>query len=63
MLTLFEVFGGGMDQLQCDQLETTLFEARDDVANEGTLDAIRLNRHVDKKSDLDEVDLVTLTMM
>ena len=52
-----------MDQLQCDQLETTLFEARDDVANEGTLDAIRLNERVDKKSDLDEVDLITLTMM
>ena len=40
--TFFQVLRCSMHQLQGNQLETTLLEARDDGANERALDAIRL---------------------
>jgi hypothetical protein len=44
-LTLLEVLGGGVDEFQSDELETTLLEAADDVADETALDAVRLYRY------------------
>ena len=42
MLTLLEVLGGGVNELERDELEAALLEAADDVADEAALDAVRL---------------------
>jgi hypothetical protein len=41
-LTLLEVLGGGVDELQGDQLEAAFLEAADDFADETALDAVGL---------------------
>ena len=43
--TLFEVFRGGMDELKSDELEATLLESADDVADDSALDTVGL-KHV-----------------
>lgn len=42
------MLGRGVDELECDELEAARFEAGDDGADEGALDAIGLmiDRHV-----------------
>lgn len=40
--TLLKVLGGSVDELEGDELEATLLEASDDVANESTLDTVGL---------------------
>ena len=40
--TLLEVLGGGVNELERDELETALLETADDVADEAALDAVRL---------------------
>ena len=40
---LLEVLLAGSDELQGDKLVATLLEAGNDIANEATLDAIRLD--------------------
>ena len=42
LLTLLEVLGGGVDELEGNELEATLLEAADDVADESTLDTVGL---------------------
>jgi hypothetical protein len=44
ILTLLEVLGGRMDELESDEFEAALLEAADNVADETALDAIRLER-------------------
>ena len=41
-LTLLEVLGGSVDELEGNKLEATLLEAADDVADESTLDTVGL---------------------
>ena len=43
-LTLLEVLGGSVDELQSGELEAALLEAADDVADDATLDAVGLQR-------------------
>jgi len=43
-LTLLEVLGGGVDELQSDELEATSLKAADNLADETALDAVRLLR-------------------
>ena len=40
--TLLEVLRGSVDKLQSNELEATLLEAGDDLADESTLDAVGL---------------------
>jgi len=49
--TVLEVLGGGMDELEGDELEATLLEALDDLSNESTLDAVGL--HVEPSQNYD----------
>ena len=42
MLTLLEVLGRSVNELEGDELETTLLETADDVSDETALDAIGL---------------------
>jgi hypothetical protein len=42
-VVLLGLFGGGLEHLEGDELETLLFEALDDFTNETTLDTIGLN--------------------
>ena len=44
--TLLEVLSGRMDELERDDFESTLLEARDDLADECALDAVRLDHDV-----------------
>jgi hypothetical protein len=46
-LTLLEVLGGGVDELEGDKFEAALLEAADDVSDETALDAVGLNKHCD----------------
>jgi hypothetical protein len=41
-LTLLEVLGGGVDELQGNQLETAFLEAVNDVSDKSALDAVGL---------------------
>jgi hypothetical protein len=43
-LTLLEVLGCSVDELESDEFETALFEAADDVSDETALDAVGLMR-------------------
>ena len=57
-LTLLEVWTGSMDELESDELKTTLLEATDDVANETSLDTIGLRwDEMTKTVALSSVDL------
>ena len=40
--TLLEVLGGSVDELEGNELEATLLKPLDDLANESTLDTVRL---------------------
>ena len=42
--TLLEVVGSSLDELQSEELEATLFESADDIANESPLDTVGLER-------------------
>lgn len=42
LLTLLEVLGGSVDELEGNELEATLLEAADDVADKTALDAVGL---------------------
>ena len=42
-VVLLQVFHGGLHHLHGDQLETLLLKARDNLANQATLDAVRLD--------------------
>ena len=42
--TLLEVLRGSVDKLHSNELEATLLEAADDVANDAALDTVRLHR-------------------
>ena len=42
MLTLLEMLLCGLDELESNELETALFESRDDLADEVALDAVGL---------------------
>jgi hypothetical protein len=46
VLTLLEVLLGSVDEFESNNLEATALEAGDDIANEGALDAIRLDHDV-----------------
>ena len=48
--TLLEVLGGGVNELERDELEAALLEAADDVADEATLDAVGLQGRDASKS-------------
>ena len=48
--TLLEVLGGGVNELERDELEAALLEAADDVADEATLDAVGLEGRDASKS-------------
>jgi len=41
-LTLLKVLGGGVNELEGDELEATLLETADDVSDETTVDAVGL---------------------
>jgi len=49
------MLGGGMDELESDELEATLLEALDDLSNETALDAVGLyaktSQHCDPRRD------------
>jgi hypothetical protein len=47
-LTLLEVLGGGVDELQGNELEAALLEAADDVTDETALDAVGLLSRCDQ---------------
>jgi hypothetical protein len=42
--TLLEMFAGGMNKLQGNELEATALETADDVANESPLNTVGLER-------------------
>ena len=42
-VVLLQVLHGGLHHLHGDQLETLLLKARDDLSNQATLDAVRLD--------------------
>jgi len=48
-LTLPEVLFRGLDDLEGNDLVTTLFEAADDLSDESTLDTVRLNNEQKNK--------------
>jgi len=48
-LTLPEVLFRGLDDLEGNDLVTTLFEAADDLSDESTLDTVRLNNEQTNK--------------
>ena len=52
-----------MDKLEGDELEATLLEAADDVANESALDTVRLTRAVRTLCAGARTSILTLTMM
>lgn len=62
-LTLLEVLGGGVDELEGDELEATLLEAADDVADESALDTVRLPWVVRTLCLGARTSVLTLTMM
>lgn len=41
-ITLLEVFGRSVDELQSDELEAALFETANDIANKSSLDTVGL---------------------
>ena len=43
------MLGSSVNELQSDELEAALLETRDDVADEATLDAVRLKRKANKR--------------
>ena len=45
-VVLLQVFAAWAGQLQCDKLETLVLKSLDDLADESTLDAIRLDHDV-----------------
>ena len=60
------MLGGGVDELEGDELEAALLEAGDDVADDAALDAIGLNAQIALSNavDISRRDRVlTLTMM
>jgi len=46
LVVLLEVLGGGVNELEGDELESTLFETADDVSDETAVDAVGLDHDV-----------------
>ena len=49
-LTLLDVCGSSMDELEGDEFESTLLEAGDDVANQTSLDTVGLRTRRDDRN-------------
>jgi len=65
-LTLLEVFGRSVDELESDELEAALLEAGDDVSDESALDAVGLFTRGGRSMDTSTSSVRrgrTLTMM
>ncbi len=56
--TELEVLGGGVHELQGNELETTLLEPADDGADESALDAVRLHAHTQRQGQRELEDVV-----